>query len=304
MSMSRWGMIYRIVVPMAALCCALPVATWAGTPPAQKVPSALLVFPLIQVDGTTDTRVELLNLSGNTQEVECFFVDGSSCSEIGFFVSLTAYQPLAWLIGEGLNDTTTGNAAPPFFGEGELKCAVVPPLPQVAYHNTIQGRATIFDTTSGQTISYAAVGFQRLTDGDFTGTLSLDGTTYAQCPDKLHFDVLADQPSSTSRMILSPCSQNLLLQQPTTVTVQVLVVNEFEQSFSSAFSLTCFTDQTLGSLIGALTRATLGSDTAQVILRGTPGPLLGLVVDSVPSAGTAGNEPSFEGGRSATVVFP
>jgi hypothetical protein len=54
-------------------------------------------------------------------------------------------------------------------------------------------------------------------------------------------------------------------------------------------------------------RAVAGTDTAHVVLRGVGGPLLGLVIDDVPfrgKNGTAGNEPSFEGGRSATVYFP
>ncbi len=286
----------------------------AAGPPAQKLPSALLVFPLIEADVTggetrIDTRIELLNLSGQGQDVECFYVQGDdTCNEIGFFLSLTPYQPISWLASQGLDDVLTRSAAPPFFGPGELKCAVIPPdnQPDIEFHNTIQGRATVYYST-GRTISYGAVGFQRLSPGDFTGVLSLDGRTYAQCPDKLHFEVLADQPPTTSDLILVPCSQDLLLQVPATITVQFLIINEFEQQFSTSISVTCFNRQMLSAISGSLLRASLGTDTAHLIIRGVNGPLLGLVVDNVPyqgKTGIAGNEPSFQGGRSALVVFP
>ncbi|HVO26302.1 MAG TPA: hypothetical protein VMW56_22030 [Candidatus Margulisiibacteriota bacterium] len=296
-----------------AVCSVLSGPALAG-PPAQKLPSALLVFPLIAADESGgDTRVELLNLSGQRQDVECFYVFGdTTCNEIGFFLSLTPYQPLSWLATEGLNDVLTRSAAPPFIGQGELKCAVVPPADEqdVQFHNTLQGRATVYSST-GRTVSYGAVGFQRLSPGDFTGVVSLDGTTYAQCPDKLHFDVVADQPTATpattSDLILVPCSQDLLLQVPATITVQFLVINEFEQPFSTSISVTCFERAPLNQITDALLRANLGTDTAHLIIRGVNGPLLGLVLDEVAfqgKTGIAGNEPSFQGGRSATVVFP
>jgi len=300
---------------LGMLIC-VPTGRAAGDPPAQKLPSALLIFPLVQADDSGgDTRIELLNLSGKGQDLQCFYVQGDdeTCNEIGFFLSLTPYQPISWLVTEGLDDVLTHSAVPPFFSHGgELKCAVVPPNGQtdLEFHNTIQGRATVY-SSSGATVSYGAVAFQRLSPGDFTGVMSLDGRTYAQCPDKLHFDVIADQPTavppSTSDLILVPCSEDLLLQIPATITVQFLIISEFEQQFSTSISVTCFDREMLSQISGSLLRPTLGTDTAHLVIRGVNGPLLGLVVDSVPFAGetgTAGNEPSFQGGRSATLVFP
>jgi hypothetical protein len=309
----RWAA--NALVVLGAVCSALSGRAVGGEPPAQKLPSALLVFPLVQADGDgADTRIELLNLSGNGQDVECFYVHGEdeSCNEIGFFLSLTPYQPLSWLATEGLSDVLTHSAVPPFFGEGELKCAVIPPQnqPELEFHNTIQGRATVY-SLSGRTVSYGAIGFQRLSPGEFTGVLSLDGRTYAQCPDKLHFDIVADQPTgtppTTSDLILVPCSEDLLFQVPATITVQFLIINEFEQQFSTSISVTCFDREILSAISDSLRRATLGSDTGHLIIRGVNGPLLGLVVDGVAfqgKTGIAGNEPSFQGGRSATLVFP
>jgi hypothetical protein len=294
-------------------CGLLVTRVWAGGPPAQKLPSALLAFPLIEADEIGgDTRIEVVNLSGRGQQLQCFYVYGDTCTEIGFFISLTPYQPISWLATVGLSDTFSGSAVPPFVGHGEMKCAVVPPegLSELEDHNTIQGRAIVYSST-GRTVSYGAVGFQRLSPGEFTGVVALDGQAYAQCPDKLHFDVLADRPTavpaSTSELVLIPCTQDLLLQIPTELTVQFLIINEFETQFSTSTSFECFTRRRLGEISDSLNRATLGTDTAHIVVRGVNGPLLGLVIDDVPFqalTGTAGNEPSFQGGRSATVTFP
>ena len=295
----------KLFTPIVALAlsCLASVAA-AASPPAQRVPAALLAFPYIQSDGVKETRVELLNLSPDRQELNCFWV--SDCNEIGFFLFLTPYQPLAWLVSTGLSDVTSGAAAPPFFGTGELKCAVVAAQADLQFHNTIQGRAIVYDS-AGQTVSYNAVGFQRLTPGDYTGVLSLNGTTYAQCPDKLHFDLLADTPTSQSELILVPCSQDLLYQEPVSTNVQFQIINEFEQAFSAAKVIECYDRRTLGEVSDTLNRSTVGTDTLHLVVRGSAVPVIGLAIDSVPfgaSNGISGNEPSLQGGRSATVVFP
>jgi len=297
----RWR--ETVLMLMGAVWCGLAPAAWAG-PPAQKLPSAYLVFPLIDLTGGRDTRIELVNLSGTSQTLECFYIDGDSCNETGFLISFTPYQPLSWLASDGLSNTQNGSAVPPFPGaQGELKCVVVPALPDLSFHNTMQGRAIVYDT-NGETVSYGAVAFQRLSDGDFTGTVALNGSSYAQCPDKLHFEVLSDQPTSSSDLVLVPCAENLLLQIPTTVGVQYIIFNEFETQYSASKSFSCFDRRALADITAQLNRATLGSDTAHIVARGTNGPILGLVVDRVPGARTAGNEPSFQGGRSANVIFP
>ena len=312
MTFSWWrtALLIAATAATAVLWARLPPA-WAG-PPAQRLPSAYLVFPYITAGGSEDTRIELLNLSGDPQQVNCFFVTASrrSCNEIGFFVWMTPYQPLSWLASEGLSDTLTGAAAPPFFGTGELKCVVVAPRPELAYHNTIQGRATAFDT-GGATVSYDAVAFQRLSDGDYTGVIALNGSAYAQCPDKLHFQVFADQPNAAppalSDLILVTCSEDLVLQTATSTTVQFLATNEFEQTVSLSTSITCIDRRHLSEIADTLTRAIAGSDTLHLSVRGVGVPVIGLVIDAVPfgdTVGTAGNEPTLQGGRSARVVFP
>ncbi|GIW45241.1 MAG: hypothetical protein KatS3mg077_2523 [Candidatus Binatia bacterium] len=280
----------------------------ASGPPAQRVPAALLMFPYIEAGAGRDTRVELVNLSGVPIELECFFVNGEdpACNEVGFVLALTPYQPFAWLISEGMSNVLNGTAAPPFWGFGELKCAVVPPEPALELYNTVQGRATVFGL-DGTTVSYTAYGFQRFVGGEYTGLLRLDGSEYAQCPDRLLFTALADTPSGNSELILLPCSQDLVLQSPATVTAQLLLTTELGQTVSTSFQVRCYSRRLLSDVADVLQRSLGGSDVVQISVRGVGGPLIGLVIDGIPfgsTFGLAGNEPMFVGGRSATISVP
>ncbi len=295
----RW-----VLLALSAVIGSFAALRADAQPPAQNLPSALLVFPYVNSESGTDTRIELLNLSGKTQELQCFWVYGDTCSEIGFFLGLTPYQPVSFLASRGLFNLT-GSSAPGFFGVGELKCAVVANEPTADSHNAIQGRAIVYQS-DGQTVSYTAVGFQRLSDGPYTGIVRLNNSEYAACPNRLHFQVLTDD-SLPSELILTPCDQDLILQIPTELAIQFLITNEFEQTFSASVGMECTGRFSFTDIGDFFTEATLGTATAHINLRGVQGPVLGLVIDAVNLLGvpgTAGNEPSFDGSRSATVQFP
>jgi hypothetical protein len=280
-----------------------------GVPPAQKLPSAMLIYPLVRVSATQDTRIEMLNLTSLPVSVGCFYVSGGDCNEVGFSVNLTANQPIAWFASTG----TTGNGvrlATPFLGDGELKCVVIPQTGDLFSHNALQGRALVSDskTSPPETVGYAAIAFRRLTPGDFTGQVDLDGVTYEQCPDRLHFQILSNQPlGPNSELILVPCSEDLENQTPSGAIIQLAVVNEFEQNSSGATSVTCFNRLSFNS-VAAFRRSIVGTDTAHVIVRGIDVPVVGLVIDRFAVApgvvSASSNEPDLEGGRSATVVLP
>ena len=281
-------------------------------PPAQKLPSAYVVLPLVDSRAskcpTCDTRIELVNLSANPIDLQCFYVIGDeTCNEIGFFLSLSPFQPVSWLASKGFNDTTTFSRIPPFFGEGEMKCAVLAARPELEFHNALQGRAIIFDST-GLTIDYSATAFRRLSEGDFNSTLQLNGIDYEQCPDKLHFIMLGEVPGdSESELVLVPCTQDLLNQIPTKPNVQFTIINEFETAFSASIRFKCSARLSLTEISDTLSRATLGSLTAHLIVRGSSFSLVGLAIDDFTFGGapmTSANDPSFQGGRSATVTLP
>ncbi len=276
-----------------------------GVPPAQTLPSAVLVYPLIQTSPTQDTRIELLNLTSASVSVQCFFVS-DTCNELDFFLSLTANQPLSWMASTGTNGNGA-RVAPPFVGEGELKCVVLPQTADLTAHNALQGRALISDT-SGQVVGYSAIAFRRLLAGDFTGFVALDGVTYEACPDRLHFHALASQSSSDSELVLVPCTEDLENQIPASTTLQFAVINEFEQQLSGAAQLSCFYHRAFSS-VAALRRSSIGTDTAHVIVRGVAVPVIGLVIErfSVPGTGalsTSANEPTLEGSRAASLNLP
>jgi hypothetical protein len=301
-----------------ALATALLALLWAGgsqaQAPAQRLPSAVLVFPLIQVDGggaTVDTRVELVNLSSQPTQLHCIYASGGGCFGFDFTVQLTPNQPISWLASRGLF-TSAVTAIPPFSSTGELKCIVTPPPGEesIDAYNTVQGRAVAFGA-DGQTIGYGAVGFQRLSDGSLGNVVELDGTTYAQCPDEQHFAILASDPSdpaAQSEIVLTPCNEDFENLTPTTTIVQFQVVNEFEQHLSASTSVTCYSRRTLQQISSVFTRATLGSDTGHLIVRGVQSPVLAMVVDRFLAApavpATAGNEPALRGGRPAEITFP
>lgn len=287
----------------ATLMASAPARSEAQPP--QKLPSALLAFPLLQSDGNYDTRVELLNLSGFNIELQCFYIYEYSCLEVGFFLDLTPHQPVTWLTSSGAFVPFSNINIPPFFGQGELKCAVVASRPEIEFHNAIQGRATVF-TQNGQTVSYGATAFKRLTEGPYTGIFNLNNSSYSACPNRLHFQVLTDE-TLPNDLVLVTCDEDLILQAPTDLNVQFIVINEFEQAFSASIGFECFDRRPLSAISTFFTRPVLGTDTAHVIARGVGGGILGLAIDAVEFGGsvrTAGNEPSFEGSRSATVKFP
>lgn len=299
-----WG---ALIVVLAAT----PPA--AAEPPPQRLPSAVLQYPLIVVEGggaLRDTRVEIVNLTGRDVQVKCVYVQGSSCGATNFFLRLTPNQPLSWLASQGVSNRLTGSAVPPFFSSsGQLKCAVLPQRAEVEFHNAIQGRAIVFGS-DGQTVAYGATGFLRLVDGDFTSRVHLDGATYTQCPGQLHFAFSAadDDPQGApeSELVMAPCSEDMENLRPATTTVHFRVINEFEQQLSASLTFTCYDRRPLRRISAVFTEAFLGSPSGHLVARGIQEPVLGLIIDQFADGAlaTSANEPFLRGGRPAVLRFP
>lgn len=282
-----------------------------GLPPAQKLPSAFLIYPLVRASGTQETLIEIMNLTSATVSVHCTYIratitsQNTSCSETDFYVNLTAQQPMAWRASTG----QSGNGAriaPPFLGEGTLKCVVAARANDLTSHNALQGRAIL--SQAGQTVGYDASAFRRLSAGRYDGTIALDGVTYEQCPDRLHFNALSSQSGSDSELILVPCTDDLENGVPGSAIIQYAVINEFEQQFSASTPVRCF-DRRNFSTVSALRKSSTGTDTLHVVVRPVGDPVVGLVLDkfTVPGSGAlsvSANNPYFEGGRSAYVNIP
>ncbi len=276
-----------------------------GDPPAQKLAAAVLIFPLVRASATTDTRIELASsLTTAGPAARCFYVTAGNCVEIGFSAIApsggggAAARPLSWMVSSGL-DGNGRRIAPPFQGDGELKC--------FATSNSLTGRAIVADN-AGQRIAYSAIAFRKLRDDAPTSFISLDGVNYEACPDRLHFNVLSQTATSNSELVLVPCTQNLEGQVFSSVTLQYAVINELEQTFSGASSFTCM-ERRAFQTIPALRFSSIGTTTAHLIVRGVEVPVIGLVIERfrVPGSGapsTSSNEPYLEGSRAATLDLP
>lgn len=280
---------------------------FAGEPPAQKLPTAVLVYPLISTVPGEDTLIEMMNLNNSAVTVKCHFVDSVNCRGVDFFLTLTALQPIAWRASTGQDGNGARLAPPVFSSQSQLKCFVQPTSTALASHNALQGRA-IVSNSAGDTIGYSAIGFRRLMPGPFTGTVRLDGVTYEQCPDRLHFSALASQSGSDSELILVPCEDNLLLARATQTVVNFSVINEYEQHFSGSYSLRCMMRERF-SRLPAFRKSSVGTDTMHAIVRGTSVPVIGMVIDrfTVPGGGAmsvSSNMPFLVGGRASTVTLP
>jgi hypothetical protein len=274
-----------------------------GKPPAQNQPSAFLVYPLIESNTNKDTFIELLNMTSTAVTVKCVFVSAGTCRGLDFFVNLTALQPVSWTASTG-RTLDGGRVAPPLIGRGELKCFVEPRSTALSSHNAIQGRALVNEPDG--TIGYNAIGIRRLQAGTFSGSLQLDGIVYEQCPDRLHFQALAQNSTSNSELVLVPCTEDLERVLRSSTPVQLAVINEYEQHTSGTASLVCHLRQSF-SQISALRESSAGSPSIHVIARAVSFPVMGMVIDRFATAGgtsISSNHPYLEGGRSASVIIP
>jgi len=200
-------------------------------------------------------------------------------SETDFEIWLTRQQPTHWLVSAGRPvDPTDSFQQPPTNGAGldpgsvpptpqgftgELKCVQVMADGTPIGANSLKGEATLVTVSganTGDVSKYNAIGIQgteaaAATCGDPTQDCFLQlnnprGTTdgeYNACPATLVLNHLADgandpitgQPATT-QLTLVPCSENFQTQTPSSVVVQFLVYNEFENRFSTSTTVTCW----------------------------------------------------------------
>lgn len=215
-------------------------------------------------------------------------------------------------------------AVPPVFDFiGELKCVQVTESGEPITSNSLKGEATLVSVTTvnppqgtltsdqtvqGDVAKYNAVGILGNPDATPTNPLLLDGgTNYDACPSKLilnHFasgasDLVADEilPGSTSSeftdLTLVPCNEDFENQVPTSVKIQFVVFNEFEERFSASTTVNCFMEIELARIDTQFSAVinvnssvfgiqVLGSDVAQTVITpvaqpdGSSGGLVGI----------------------------
>jgi hypothetical protein len=282
---------------------------WAGAAAADVTSdraAGIVVYPKLVFDSSAgaDTVIQLSNTSGDQVNVRCFYVNANShCSnnpedvcftnedcednglggicvegwlEIDFRFTLTAYQPIAWRLSDGMAafpldgnrvgvdgvfniDSAIPNAPEDPF-RGELKCVEVDENEAPTDRNDLKGEATIVVSDDGvlDARGYNAIGIQAVEDDERHGdnTLGL-GEEYNSCPNILildHFFDDAVEPVDDALvrtdLTLVPCSQDFELQDAAlfNTTVQFLVFNEFEQRFSTSTRVRCFREIPLSDI--------------------------------------------------------
>ena len=97
-----------------------------GQPPAQKLASAFVIFLHIVTSATHGHARRADEHVRSEIDLQCFYVRQSDCIEVGFFVSLTANQPLSWLANDGANNPLPRSAPcrrSPAIGEPQVRRA-------------------------------------------------------------------------------------------------------------------------------------------------------------------------------------
>jgi hypothetical protein len=229
-------------------------------------------------------------------------------SETDFRITLTRLQPISWNVSQGLpflpcdflsgqgscQQRNDGRIPPapetPFLGE--LKCIEVDDSDAPLDLNDLVGEATVIRASGGllDAAKYNAVGIQAIPGvNDHDNNLCLggiaasatcpEGAEYAGCPQTVIADHLFDGASIgnsgpvSNRLTLVPCAQDLLNQSPASVTVQILVFNEYEQRTSTSFRVRCFADRLLSDI--DTTPGDPSDDSSSIFNAGTQGTLAG-----------------------------
>ncbi len=171
---------------------------------------------------------------------------------------------------------------------GELKCVEVDSSGAPINGNHLKGEATVV-TADGDASKYNAIGILGLNSNSHVNNsddvLCLGGgvtpncptgAEYNACPDTLimnHFASGASDPiideftgggsSVTTEVTLVPCTEDLENQIPGQVVVQFLIINEFEEMFSTSTTVICWANLDLRAINPVFSQGFLGSRFAQ-----------------------------------------
>jgi hypothetical protein len=185
---------------------------------------------------------------------------------------------------------------PTEYFQGELKCIEVNDVDNAipVNANHLKGEATTYVVTTNpidpndvevDVRRYNAIGIQAVSnDGQPQNdqTLCLGGNNipgnvcqtgeYAACPERLILNHLFDgalpgELDADPSITLVPCTQRIAEDEPTSLTIQMLVFNEFEQRFSLSTQLECYRDINLRDLSVLFAIGTQGTVAGQTVFR-------------------------------------
>ncbi len=160
-------------------------------------PGSILIFPKVVTTGTRDTVIQITNTGNMGDDLRCFYLNGSTCVQTDFNVSLTRQQPTHWNArgGRPVNPTDSKKGLDPGLipplpenYAGALLCAEVDASDRPVARNQIKGEATIVDKSGSSTTNsvskYNAIAVQGMSS-NLDNTLKLDDSEYSGCPASL-----------------------------------------------------------------------------------------------------------------------
>jgi hypothetical protein len=190
------------MVAAVSVCTLIGGAALAAT--TTERPGSILIFPKVVTSGTRDTVIQITNTGNMPDELRCFYLNGQTCFETDFSVSLTKQQPTVWTAraGRRVNPTDSQKGLDPGLipplpvnFSGALICTEVDTSDFPTVRNQVKGEATLVDrsgsSTSGSVSKYNAIAVQGL-NGNMDNTLKLDDTEYSACPASLVLNFLRD----------------------------------------------------------------------------------------------------------------
>ena len=242
--------------------------------------ASIVIVPKVLVDSSHDTLIQLSSLSNSFVNARCFYVD-SAGANVEFDIQLLKQQPILWVASQGLlpSNAPTGRvnnlvppAAAPF--AGELLCVQTEISGAPLSGNSLTALATVRDLVTGGVDKYHATGIIGDPNAFLAGNILRlgQGGDYAGCPQTWSLNHFADGAADPmiglgstvhTELTIAPCSYDLANQTPQSVSVQLQITNELEQTFSAGTAVTGWLDTPLGDINSSLTRSVIGTDFAQ-----------------------------------------
>lgn len=299
--MQRNKGLWPISATVLGMCVAASVASAAPQDMTTEQSGSVVVYPKVIWDGSRDTIIQIANTGNMPVSVHCYYVDSGipgTWVETDFYLYLTRQQPTHWVASKGRRvgwDEFESDGAgfdpglvPPVRKgfAGELKCVQVDSNEAPLRANQLKGEA-ILRNSNGDVSKYNAIALRGNPEApnnadpyqlNLNWTAANTGGQYSACPNSLvlaHAAFGAPEVSGTrteTELTLVPCFEDFENQNPGKTTVDVLVWNEFEERFSTSFSVDCWLNSDLDRLPGGsiLTYGNLGTIGAHTQLTAVP----------------------------------
>jgi hypothetical protein len=276
-------------------------------------------------------------------------LDPPLCAQAEFALELRPQQPTHWVASRGRLDDPDDPVcqSPPVDCDGagfdpgvvpvvetgfsgELRCVEVDASGAPWSGNSFHGVATLAHHASGEVVKYPAIGLRGAETNDADDTLCLgsnkqggceDDAEYGACPNSWIVSHPTEQDarrvdgiSQSTSLTVVPCEADLAAGSPSSVTLQLRLTNEFEQSFTASTTITCWANLRLSDVSGVFHRDVIGASWLKTEVRSTgadpPGFLL--VQQNTRETGrpftfaAAGTVPPHDGttARSEAIVLP